>query len=248
MRILVPIKRTPDPNSLVRLTADAQIDLDGCKWIVNPFDEIALEEAVRQREAGLDAEIVVVSIGPEEAADQLRACLAMGADRAIHVCCNRSLEPIQTAHLLAAVVATEQPDLILMGKQAIDGDQNQTGQMLAGRLGWPQATFASTITISDNHTTAVVEREVDTGRETLQVRLPAVVTADLRLAEPRYVALPAIIRARNKPMANVAVDDLGGVPDCGVRTVGYELPPSRAPGVMLPDAASLAAKIREAVQ
>src|SRR5579871_6869543 len=210
MKVLIPVKRVPDPYGKVRLTPDGRIDESDTKWVLNPFDEIALEEAVRLRERGADVEIVAVGIGGAAWEEQMRIALAMGADRAILVlddapaetsgAARLSADPGVIAHLLAAVYARENPDLVLMGKQAIDDDYNQTGQMLAARLGIPQATFASKIELAADGKTATVTREVDAGREMLQVTLPAVLTTDLRLNEPRYVALPAIIRARTKPL------------------------------------------------
>src|SRR5579863_936903 len=190
MKILIPVKRVPDRYGRVRLTADGRIDESDTRWVLNPFDEIALEEAVRLRERGADVEIVAVGIGGAAWEEQMRVALAMGADRAILVLDDAPTDPGVIAHLLAAVYARENPDLVLMGKQAIDDDYNQIGQMLAARLGIPQATFASKIELSADGKTATVTREVDAGREMLQVTLPAVLTTDLRLNEPRYVALP----------------------------------------------------------
>ena len=230
MKILVPIKRVPDPYGRVRLTADGQIDASDIKWVINPFDEIAIEEAVRMREAGGDVEIVAVTVGGPECEEQMRTALAMGADRGILILDEEPIDPGAVAHLLAAVCREEAPTFVIMGKQAIDDDFNQTGQILAAKLGWPQATFASTVTLSADGTSARVTREVDAGRETIEVRLPAVITTDLRLNEPRYVALPAIIRARSKPVRKVDSAELGGRPAARIQITKLETPPSRKAG------------------
>jgi electron transfer flavoprotein beta subunit len=230
LKILVPVKRVPDPYGKVRLTADGRIDESDIKWVVNPFDEIALEEAVKIREDTADVEIVAVAVGGPEWEEQLRTALAMGADRAIHVLDDGSTDPSVVAHLLAAVCEREKPDLVLMGKQAIDDDCGQTGQMLAAKLGIPQATFASKLEVAGDGSRAKVTREVDAGRETLEVTLPAVVTTDLRLNEPRYVALPAIIRARSKPIQKFDSAELGPRPAARVTVLRLETPPPRKPG------------------
>jgi len=228
VKILIPIKRVPDPYGRIRLTSDGQIDTSDIKWVVNPFDEIAIEEAVRIRERGTDVEIVAVTVGGAEVEEQLRTALAMGADRAIHVLRSSPTEPAVVSWILAAVFEREKPDFVLMGKQAIDDDHNQTGQMLAAKLGIPQATFASKIELGDGK--ATVEREVDAGRETLEVTLPAVITTDLRLNEPRYVALPAIIRARNKPIDRIEASELGGIPPARISVLKMESPAARKAG------------------
>jgi electron transfer flavoprotein beta subunit len=230
LKFLIPVKRVPDPYGKIRLTANGQIDESDIKWVINPFDEIAIEEAVRQREAGADIEIVAVTIGGEECEEQLRAALAMGSDRAIHVLDSDPIDSSGVAALLAKICKTESPDIVLMGKQAIDDDSNQAGQMLAGLLDWPQATFISRLTLVSNGVECEVEREVDAGRETLRLTLPAVITTDLRLNEPRYVALPAIIRARSKPIKQVTPSELGGRPPLRVKTVSQAPPPPRAAG------------------
>lgn len=209
MTILVPIKRVPDPYEKIRVRSEGTLDLDDLKWVINPFDEIALEEAVRQREGGADVQIITVSIGGPECVEQLRTSLAMGADRAILVETETAPEPLQVAWLLKQVAHREKVSLILMGKQAIDGDYGTTGPMLAAQLAWHLATFASQITL-EGESAAVVVREVDAGRETVRVALPAVVTADLRLNEPRYVALPAIIKARSKPLERTTPEEVCG--------------------------------------
>ena len=245
MKILVPVKRVPDPYGRVRLTPDGQIDDSDIKWVINPFDEIALEEAVRIRENGTDAEIVAVTVGSAESEDQLKNALAMGADRAIRIEDDEELEPGVVSHLLAALCRRENPDLILMGKQAIDDDFNQTGQRLAAILDVPQATFASQITLSADGKSATVTREVDAGRETLEIALPAVVTTDLRLNEPRYVALPAIIKARSKPLDRISASELGTRPNARVHIRHLETPPPRKAGRKVGSVDELIAALRD---
>ena len=230
MKILVPIKRVPDPYGRVRLTPEGQIDTNGLTWVVNPFDEIALEEAVRLRENAPGVEIVAVCIGSVVCEEQLRVALAMGANRALLVIDDEPTDPGILSHLLASVCKRENPDLVLMGKQAIDDDFNQTGQRLAALLGVPQATSASTVTLTEGAARVRVTREVDAGRETLEVVLPAVVTTDLRLNQPRYVALPAIIKARAKPLQRLPVSELGPRPAVSIRIVKQEMPPPRKAG------------------
>lgn len=212
MKILVPVKRVIDYNVKVRVKTDGSgVDLSNVKMSINPFDEIAVEEAVRLKEKGIASEIVVVSIGVSQAKDILRTALAMGADRAILIDAtadmNQDIEPLAVAKILATIAEQERPDLILAGKQAIDNDMNATGQMLAGLLGWGQATFASRIEVTEG--SALVTREVDGGLQTIRVRLPAVVTADLRLNEPRYVSLPNIMKAKKKPLDERTLASLG---------------------------------------
>jgi electron transfer flavoprotein beta subunit len=245
MKILVPVKRVPDPYGRVRLTPDGRIDDSDIKWVINPFDEIALEEAVRLRENGANAEIVAVSVGGAEVEDQLRNALAMGADRAIRIEDEGELDPGVVSHLLAAVCRRENPDLILMGKQAIDDDFNQTGQRLAALLDIPQATFASQVTLSADGTSARVVREVDAGRETIEVALPAVVTVDLRLNEPRYVALPAIIKARSKPLDRLPASELGTRPPVRVTVRRLETPPPRKAGRKVGSVDELVSALRD---
>jgi electron transfer flavoprotein beta subunit len=247
MKILVPLKRVPDPDTRIRIRADgAGIETEGVSFVSNPFDEIALEEALRLREAGQPVEeIVLVTIGGAETTEQLRRGLAMGADRAIRVDESRELPPLAVAKLLAAVVASERPDLVLMGKQAIDDDCNQTGQMLAALLDWPQATFASRVEVLEKGRRLRVGREVDGGIETVIVRLPAVVTTDLRLNEPRYVALPGIMRAKNKPLAETTPAALGITPEVRTRTLSLAPPPRRSRGQRVADAAELIRRLRE---
>jgi electron transfer flavoprotein beta subunit len=208
MKILVPVKRVVDYNIKVHVKADGSgVDLANVKMSMNPFDEIAVEEALRLREAGKASEIIAVSIGPDKAQDTLRTALAMGADRGILIKTDATVEPLAVAKLLKAVVAAEAPGLVILGKQAIDDDCNQTGQMLAALLGWPQATFASKVVIDG--TAAEVTREVDGGLQTVAVNLPAVITADLRLNEPRYASLPNIMKAKKKPIAISSPADFG---------------------------------------
>ncbi len=245
MKVLIPVKRVPDPYGRVRLTPDGQIDASDIKWVVNPFDEIALEEAARMRERGLDVETVAVTVGDSATEEQLRTALAMGADRAILVEAAGPLDPGVVSYLLAAIYERERPDLVLMGKQAIDDDYNQTGQMLAARLRIPQATFASRIEIAPDGSHATVVREVDAGRETLEVTLPAVITTDLRLNEPRYVALPAIIKARAKPLQRMGAAELGSPPSARVKVLQMEAPPPRKAGRKVGSVDELLTALRE---
>jgi electron transfer flavoprotein beta subunit len=245
MKILVPVKRVPDPYGRVRLTPDGRIDAADIKWVINPFDEIALEEAVRLRERGADVEIVAVGIGGAEWEEQMRTALAMGADRALLVLDDAPADPGIVSQLLAAVFQRENAGLVLMGKQAIDDDFNQTGQRLAALLGLPQATFASKIELSPDGRTARVTREVDAGRETLDVTLPAVLTTDLRLNEPRYVALPAIIRARAKPLERLDVTELGPRPAARITVLKLETPPPRRAGRRVGSVDELLAALRD---
>lgn len=244
MKILVAIKRVIDYNVRVQLKRDGSgVVTDGVKMSINPFDEIALEEALRLREAGSASEIVVVSIGGAEIQQQLRTGLAMGADRALLVDSGKAVQPLQAAHVLKALVEREQPGLILMGKQAIDDDAAQTGPMLAALLDWPQATFTSKLTVEGDEATAV--REVDGGLETLAFSLPAVVTTDLRLNQPRFVKMPDIMKARSKPLETIAIADLG-IPDCPTLEVtAWEAPAPRSGGRKVADVAELVAALRD---
>ena len=242
MIIVVPIKRVPDPYEKIQVV-EGKLALEEIKWVINPFDEIALEEAVRLREGGAEIEIVTVSIGGSECSEQLRTSLAMGADRALLVETQDALEPGSVAKLLQAVCQRERAELVLMGKQAIDDDYNQTGQILAARLGVPQATFASALTLEPGH--ALVVREVDTGRETVRVTLPAVVTVDLRHNEPRYVALPAIIKARNKPLEQLSAEELGGVAAPHIEILELLAPPTRRAGRKVASVDALLTALRE---
>jgi electron transfer flavoprotein beta subunit len=245
LKILVPVKRVPDPYGRVRLTREGQIDESDLKWVINPFDEIALEEAVRLRESGADVEIVAVTIGEAVCEEQLRTALAMGADRALLVLDDGPTDPGVVSHLLVAVFQREKPDLVLMGKQAIDDDFNQTGQRLAALLKLPQATFASKVELAPDGSRARVTREVDAGREILDVTLPAVITTDLRLNEPRYVALPAIIKARSKPLERLESAELGSRPAARVTTLQLETPPPRKAGRRVGSVDELIAALRD---
>ncbi len=243
MKILVPVKRVIDAYVTVRVKADGSgVETANVKMSMNPFCEIAVEEAVRKKEKGAATEIIVVSAGPATTQETLRTALAMGADRAIHILHDGDLEPLAVAKLLQAVVAKENPGLVLMGKQAIDGDNNQTGQMLAGLLGWSQATFASNIEIDGGF--ATVTREIDGGLETLKCKLPAVVTTDLRLNEPRYASLPNIMQAKKKPLESTTPTDLGVDVAPRVKLVKMSEPPKRQAGVKVADVADLVAKLR----
>jgi electron transfer flavoprotein beta subunit len=208
MKLLVAVKRVIDYNVKPRVKMDGSgVDLANVKMSMNPFDEIAVEEATRLKEKGVATEIVAVSIGPAKAQETLRTALAMGADRAILVTTDEEVEPLAVAKILAKIAAEEQPGMIILGKQAIDDDNNQTGQMLAALLGWPQGTFASKVEVADGSVN--VAREVDGGAETVKLKLPAIVTTDLRLNEPRYASLPNIMKAKSKPLANRTADELG---------------------------------------
>ena len=243
MKVLVPVKRVVDFNVKVRVRPDGSgVDLQNVKMAMNPFDEIAVEEALRLREAGKASEIVVVSVGPAQAAETIRTGLAMGADRGILVKSDFSTEPLGVAKALRAVVEAEQPRLVILGKQAIDDDCNQTGQMLAALLGWPQATFASKLVIEGD--AATVTREVDGGHETLALTLPAIVTTDLRLNEPRYASLPNIMKAKKKPIDTITTEELGV--DVAPRLVytKFEEPPKRQAGVRVADVAELVARLK----
>lgn len=244
MKILVTIKRVVDYNVRVRpnLTGTG-MDIAHAKMSINPFCEIALEEAVRLKEQGIATEIVVVSIGVSQTQEQLRSALALGADRAILVQSDEALEPLALAKCLAVVVEQEQPDLVLMGKQSIDGDNNQTGQMLAGLCGWPQATFASKITLTA--TTAKVTREVDGGLQTLAMSLPAVITTDLRLNQPRYPALPNIMKARQKPLSVLSLSELGVDVRPRHRVISVEVPAVRKSGIKLASVQELIEKLTQ---
>ncbi len=243
MKVLVPVKRVVDYNVKVRVKADGSgIETANVKMSMNPFDEIAVEEAVRLKEAGVVTEIVVVSCGTSASQETLRTALALGADRAILVESDVELQPLAVAKLLKAVVQKESPHFAILGKQAIDDDCNQTGQMLSALLGWSQATFASKVTIADGK--AEVTREVDGGLETISVKLPAVITADLRLNEPRYVTLPNIMKAKKKPLEILKPDALGVDVSPRLSTLKVEEPPTRKAGVKVPDAKTLVEKLR----
>ena len=243
MKVLVPVKRVVDYNVSVRVKADgSDVDIANVKMSMNPFDEIAMEEAVRLKEAGVATEIVAVSAGVAQCQETLRSALALGADRAILIETTEQLQPLAVAKLLAAVVKQENPSLVIMGKQAIDDDANQTGQMLAGLLDIPQATFASKVVVADGK--ATVTREVDGGLETISMSLPAVVTADLRLNEPRYATLPNIMKAKKKPLDTTTPDALGVDVAPRLKTLEVSEPPVRSAGVIVPDVATLVEKLR----
>ena len=243
MKILVPVKRVVDYNVKIRVKPDGSgVDLANVKMSMNPFDEIAMEEAVRLKEAGVATEIVAVSAGVAQCQETLRSALALGADRAILIETTEQLQPLAVAKLLAAVVKQENPSLVIMGKQAIDDDANQTGQMLAGLLDIPQATFASKVVVADGK--ATVTREVDGGLETISMSLPAVVTADLRLNEPRYATLPNIMKAKKKPLDTTTPDALGVDVAPRLKTLKVSEPPVRSAGVIVPDVATLVEKLR----
>jgi len=243
MKILVAVKRVVDYNVKVRVKSDhSGIDIANVKMSMNPFDEIAIEEAVRLKEAGVASEIVVVSAGPTPCQETLRTALAIGADKAILVETDIELQPLAVAKLLKAICDKEQAQLILLGKQAIDDDSNQTGQMLAALLDIPQATFASKVVIADGK--ATVTREVDGGLETIALTLPAVITTDLRLNEPRYVTLPNIMKAKKKTLEIVKPDELGVDIAPRLKTIKVEEPPKRSAGVMVADIAALVEKLK----
>jgi electron transfer flavoprotein beta subunit len=243
MKVLVPVKRVVDYNVKVRVKADGSgVETANVKMSMNPFDEIAVEEAVRLKEAGVVKEILVVSCGTAASQETLRTALALGADRAILVETDVELQPLAVAKLLKAVAQKENPNFAILGKQAIDDDCNQTGQMLAALLGWSQATFASKVTIAEGR--AEVTREVDGGLETISVKLPAVITADLRLNEPRYVTLPNIMKAKKKPLETLKPDALGVDVSPRLATLKVEEPPKRKAGGKVPDAKTLVEKLR----
>ena len=243
MKVLVPVKRVVDYNVKVRVKSDGSgVDIANVKMSMNPFDEIAVEEATRLKEAGVVTEVVAVSCGVAQCQETLRTAMAIGADRGILVESDAELQPLAVAKLLKALADKEQPQLIILGKQAIDDDSNQTGQMLAALLGWPQATFASKVTVADGK--ATVTREVDGGLETLSLTLPAIITTDLRLNEPRYVTLPNIMKAKKKQLDNVKPADLGVDVASRVKTLKVTEPPKRSAGIKVPDVATLVAKLR----
>ncbi|MCU6617110.1 electron transfer flavoprotein subunit beta/FixA family protein [Achromobacter mucicolens] len=243
MKVLAAVKRVVDYNVNVRVKADQSgVDIGNVKMSMNPFDEIAVEAAVRLKEQGAAAEVVAVSCGTAQSQETLRTAMAIGADRGVLVQTDAALQPLEVAKLLRAVVEQEAPALVILGKQAIDDDACQTGQMLAALLGWPQATNASAIAIGDG--TARVTREVDGGLEVVELTLPAIVTADLRLNEPRYVTLPNIMKAKKKPLDVQTPDALGVDPVSRLQTLRVEEPAARAPGIKVADAAALVDKLK----
>ncbi len=244
MKILVAYKRVVDYNVRVQVKPDGSgVVTEGVKLSANPFDEIALEEALRLRDKGIATEVIVATIAPADAQAHLRNGLAMGANRAIHVVVVGPIQPLTAARTLLTLVEKEQPDLVIMGKQAIDDDSSQTGQMLATLWGRPQATFASKLEIADGK--ATVTREVDAGLETLEVDLPAVVTTDLRLNEPRFIKLPDIMKAKSKPLESIAFAELGVDSGDTLKTLHYASPAKRGKGVMVKDAAELVAALKQ---
>ena len=243
MKVLVAVKRVVDYNVKVRVKTDGTgVDIANVKMSMNPFDEIAVEEAVRLKEKGVVTEVIAVSCGPTQAQETLRTAMAIGADRAILVESTDELQPLAVAKLLKALVDKEQPGLVILGKQAIDDDNNQTGQMLAALAGLPQATFASKVELTAD--SASVTREVDGGLETLKLKLPAVVTTDLRLNEPRYVTLPNIMKAKKKPLETVKPADLGVDVTPRIKVLKVSEPPKRSAGVKVPDVATLVSKLK----
>ena len=243
MKVLVPVKRVIDYNVKVRVKADGSgVDLANVKMSMNPFDEIAVEESVRLKEKGTAQEIVAVSLGVQQCQETIRTALAMGADRGIHVLTDADLQPLDVAKMLKALADKEQPDLIVLGKQAIDDDANQTGQMLAALLGWPQGTFASKVVPGDG--TVDVTREIDGGLETVQLRLPAVITTDLRLNEPRYASLPNIMKAKKKKIEQITPDDLGVEIAPRLVTLKVVEPPKRQGGVKVGSVPELVDKLK----
>jgi electron transfer flavoprotein beta subunit len=243
MKILVPVKRVVDYNVKVRVKADgSDVDIANVKMSMNPFDEIAVEEATRFKEAGMATEIVAVSCGVAQCQDVIRTAMAIGADRGIHVLCDQPLEPLAVAKMLKALAEKESAQLVILGKQAIDDDANQTGQMLAALWGVPQATFASKVEISGEQMT--VTREIDGGLEKLSMQLPAVVTTDLRLNEPRYVTLPNIMKAKKKTIDQVSPADLGVDVTPRLKQLKVQDPPSRKAGIKVSDVATLVDKLR----
>jgi len=246
-KILVPIKRVPDYEIKVKVNAEGTgIQTSGIKWIVNPFDEIAVEEALRIKEkVGDEVEVVVATIGPEDATEQLRTCLAMGADRALHVVTADYVDSYLAHVVLAKLYGRENPELVIMGKQSIDSDASQTGQLLASKLGLPQATFASKLELSEDNSKATVTREVDGGLQTISVNLPAVITTDLRLNEPRYPSLPGIVKAKKKPLESLSFSDLEVSGEARVKVVSMEPPEERSAGVKVESVEELVAKLKD---
>ena len=243
MKLLVAVKRVIDYNVKPRVRMDGSgVDLANVKMSMNPFDEIAVEEAIRLKEKGVASEIVAVSVGPAKASETLRTALAMGADRAIHVTCEEEVEPLAVAKILKAIADEEQPGLVILGKQAIDDDCNQVGQMLAALLGWPQGTFASAVSVEGDHVS--VTREVDGGLETVRLATPAIVTTDLRLNEPRYASLPNIMKAKSKPMGSKTPADYGVDTTPRLQTLKVVEPAKRQAGIKVASVDELVAKLK----
>lgn len=243
MKVLVPVKRVVDYNVKVRVKSDQSgVDIANVKMSMNPFDEIAVEEATRLKEKGVATEVIAISCGPATCQETLRTAMAIGADRSILVQTDVELQPLAVAKILKAVAEKETPDLIILGKQAIDDDANQTGQMLAALLGWPQATFASKVEVADGF--AMVTREVDGGLETIKIKLPAIITTDLRLNEPRYVTLPNIMKAKKKQIDTHTPESLGVDPAPRLSTLKVMDPPARSAGIKVADVAALVDKLK----
>ena len=243
MKILVPVKRVIDYNVKVRVKADQTgVELANVKMAMNPFDEIAVEQAIRLKEAGTASEIVVVSIGPDQSQETIRTALAMGADRGVHVPASHDTEPLAVAKVLKALVEKEEPGLVILGKQAIDDDSNQTGQMLSALLGWPLATFASGVEIAGDELKVI--REVDGGLEHITSKMPAIITVDLRLNEPRYASLPNIMKAKKKPLDQVSLEDLGVDAAQRLTVVKVEEPPAREAGITVASVSELVDKLK----
>jgi electron transfer flavoprotein beta subunit len=244
MKILVPVKRVIDYNVKVRVKSDnSGVELANVKMSMNPFDEIAIEEAIRLKESGVAEEIIAISIGPDKAQETLRTALAMGADRAILIKTDDEVEPLSVAKLLKAVVGEENPDMVILGKQAIDDDCNQTGQMLAALLGWAQGTFASEVKVDGSSVN--VTREVDGGLETIKLNLPVIITTDLRLNEPRYASLPNIMKAKRKPLDQKTPEDYGVDIASRIKTLKVEEPAGRSAGIIVESVAELVSKLRD---
>lgn len=243
MKVLVPVKRVVDYNVKVRVKSDQTgVDIANVKMSMNPFDEIAVEEAMRLKEKGTVSEVVAISCGVAQCQETLRTAMAIGADRGVLVQTDEELQPLAVAKILKGIAKKEQPDLIILGKQAIDDDANQTGQMLAALLGWPQATFASKVEVADGK--ATVTREIDGGLETLELTLPAIVTTDLRLNEPRYVTLPNIMKSKKKPLETVTPADFGVDATPRLKTLKVVEPAARSAGIKVPDVAALVDKLK----
>jgi len=243
MKVLVTVKRVVDYNVKIRIKSDnTGVETANVKMSMNPFDEIGVEEALRLREAGIASEVIVCSIGPQQAQETIRTALAMGADRGIHVKVDEDVQPLGLAKLLKAVVERDEPGIVVLGKQAIDMDNGQTGQMLAALLGWSQGTFASDVTIDGSTMTCV--REVDAGLETIELQLPAVITTDLRLNEPRYASLPNIMKAKKKPIDALTPEDLGVDVTPRLEILKVENPPTRKAGAFVESAAELVSKLK----
>ena len=243
MKVLVPVKRVVDYNVKVRVKSDKSgVELDNVKMSMNPFDEIAVEEALRLKEKGIATEVIAISIGPTQVQETIRNALAMGADSGIFIEATNNLEPLNIAKIISSVAKKESIDLMILGKQAIDDDMNATGQMIAALLGWPQATFASKVEISDKK--AIVSREVDGGIENIEVALPAVISTDLRLNEPRYASLPNIMKAKRKPLEEITSEELGVDTKKRLEILKVEEPPSRKAGVILGSMDELVDKLK----